>query len=75
MNNLYELKSNKFGSYFIKNNQYWYLDQLEVFGLDTSLRYDTIEYNFYKVEFIEKDNKKYIKCRKTKAPYKKMRKE
>ena len=68
--NTYELRKNKFGTFFIKNNQFWYLDTLEIWGLDTSLRYDTIEYNFYRVKFIEENGKKYINIRKTKAPIK-----
>lgn len=66
----YEIRENKFGKFFVKNNQYHYLDSYEVWGLDTKLWYDTIEYNFYKVNFKEEEGKKYIQLRKTQAPIK-----
>lgn len=62
----YEIRENKFGKFFIKNNKYHYLDSYEVWGLDTSLWYDTIDYKFFKVKFIEEDNKKYIQLSKNK---------
>jgi hypothetical protein len=65
---LYEIKENKHGKFFIKNHQYWYLDQLEIWGLNPNLRYDTIDYNFYRVNFIEENGVKYIKLRKVKPP-------
>lgn len=60
----YELKENKFGRYFIKNHQYYYLDQFEVYGLDTSLWYDTIDYILYKVKFTKEEDKEFISLRK-----------
>lgn len=60
----YELKTNKFGRYFIKNHQYYYLDQFEVYGLDTSLWYDTIDYILYKVKFTKEEDKEFISLRK-----------
>lgn len=69
-NNIYKLEHNKFGAFFIKNNKYYYLDQFETWGLDTTLWYDTIDYLFYRVNFILKNNDFYIKIRKTKAPIK-----
>jgi hypothetical protein len=62
----YEIRENKFGKFFIKNYKYHYLDSYEVWGLDTSLWYDTIDYKFFKVKFIEEDNKKYIQLSKNK---------
>lgn len=62
----YEIRENKFGKFFIKNNKYHYLDSYEVWGLDTTLWYDTIDYKFFKVKFIEEDNKKYIQLSKNK---------
>ena len=62
----YEIRENKFGKFFIKNNKYHYLDSYEVWGLDTSLWYDTIDYKFFKVKFIEEGNKKYIQLSKNK---------
>lgn len=62
----YEIRENKFGKFFIKNHKYHYLDSYEVWGLDTTLRYDTIDYKFFKVKFIEEDNKKYIQLSKNK---------
>lgn len=60
----YELKENKFGRYFIKNYQYYYLDQFEVYGLDTSLWYDKIDYILYKVKFTKEEDKEFISLRK-----------
>jgi len=62
----YEVRENKFGKFFIKNHKYHYLDSYEVWGLDTTLWYDTIDYKFFKVKFIEEDNKKYIQLSKNK---------
>lgn len=70
MKNTYEIRENKFGKFFVKNNQYYYLDSFDVWGLDTSLWYDKINYIFYKVRFTEENNKEYINIRKTKAPIK-----
>lgn len=60
----YELKENQFGKYFIKNNLYYYLDQFEVYGLDTSLWYDKIDYILYKVKFTKEEDKEFISLRK-----------
>jgi len=62
----YELKENRFGTYFIKNRKFYYLDQFDVWGLNTSLWYDKIDYYFYKVKFITENGKKYIQLRKDK---------
>lgn len=70
MKNIYEIKENKFGKYFIKNNKYYYLDSFDVWGLDRTLWYDKIEYLFYKVKFINENGVEYINIRKTKAPIK-----
>lgn len=70
MKNIYELRKNKYGTFFIKNNKYYYLDSFDIWGLDNTLWYDKIDYIFYRVGFIEKNDKKYIKIRKTKAPIK-----
>lgn len=63
---MYELKENKFGRYFIKNNKFYYLDSFDIWGLDSSIWYDTIDYIFYKVKFITENGKEFIKLRKTK---------
>ena len=70
MKNIYELKENKFGKYFIKNNQYYYLDSFDIWGLDPTLWYDKIDYYFYRVKFIKENEKEYINIRKTNAPIK-----
>ena len=63
---IYELKENKFGSYFIKNHKFYYLDSFDIWGLDRTLWYDKIDYIFYKVKFIEENGKRFISLRKTK---------
>lgn len=70
MKNIYELNKNKLGTFFIKNNKYYYLDSFDIWGLDNTLWYDKIDYIFYRVSFIEENDKKYIRIRKTKAPIK-----
>lgn len=70
MKNTYEIRENKFGKFFIKNHKYYYLDSFDVWGLDTSFWYDTIDYIFYKVKFINESGKEYINIRKTKSPLK-----
>lgn len=62
----YQLLNGTKGRYFIKNHQYHYLDQYDIWGLDTSIWYDTIDYKFYKVKFITKDNFDYIQLTKNK---------
>ena len=62
----YEISENKFGKFFVKNHKYHYLDSYEVYGLDPSLWYDTIEYKFFKVKFIKEDNKQFIQLSKNK---------
>ena len=62
----YELKENKFGKYFIKNNKFYYLDSFDIWGLDNTIWYDKIDYYFYKVKFINENNKNYIQLRKNK---------
>ena len=68
MRNCYELRENKFGKFFVKNHKYYYLDTFDIWGLDKSIWYDTIDYIFYKVSFTTIDDKEYIKIRKTKEP-------
>ena len=62
----YQLKENKFGKYFIKNNKYYYLDSFDIWGLDTSIWYDKIDFIFYKVKFIIENGVKYIQLSKNK---------
>ena len=62
----YELKENKFGKYFIKNNKYHYLSQYDRWGLDKTIWHDTIDYGFYKVKFLSIDNVDYIQLSKNK---------
>ncbi len=66
----YEIRENKFGKFFVKNHQYHYLDSYEVWGLDTKLWYDTIEYDFYKVKFKEENGVEYIQLKKVQPPIK-----
>lgn len=70
MKNTYEIKENNFGKFFVKNHKYYYLDSFDIWGLDTTLWYDTIDYIFYKVKFINENGKEYINIRKTKSPLK-----
>jgi hypothetical protein len=60
----YELRKNKYGTFFIKNHKYYYLDQFDIWGLDRTIWFDKIDYISYKVKFINKDNKEYINIRK-----------
>lgn len=62
----YEIKENKFGKYFIKNHKFYYLDSFDIWGLDNTIWYDKIDYYFYKVKFINENNKNYIQLRKNK---------
>ena len=66
MKGCYEIRENKFGRFFVKNYKYYYLDSFDVWGLDTTLWYDTIDYKFFKVKFIEDNGKEYIKLRRDK---------
>lgn len=71
MKNIYEIRKNKFGKYFIKNHKYYYLDSFDFGELDalkyyrSYIVYDNIDYIYYKVKFINEDNKEYINIRKT----------
>lgn len=62
MKNWYKIEHNKFGAYFIKNGQYWYLSDFERYGLQKNHWYNKIDYKIYNVSFTEFNNEKYIKC-------------
>ncbi len=62
----YRIEENKFGKFFVKNHKYFYLSDFEIWGLDTSIRYDKINYVFYKVKFVIENGIEYIQLSKNK---------
>lgn len=61
----YELFKNNKGEYwFVKRYKLYYLNEFEVWGLDTSIWYDKIDYIKYKVKFSLENGKKYIHLKK-----------